>query len=97
MFIAFVLALIIGGISGYYGGWIDSVLQMVTDYNKVLPRGGDGFMRLITLDEKQGEIRVKTFTPGVPQKPGPRFRTDPNSKFTIKMDWGRRFPAPSAE
>jgi peptide/nickel transport system permease protein len=26
--IAFVLALVIGGVSGYYGGWIDSVLQM---------------------------------------------------------------------
>ena len=31
VFIAFVLALVIGGISGYYGGWIDQVLQMITD------------------------------------------------------------------
>ncbi|SVD33483.1 uncharacterized protein METZ01_LOCUS386337, partial [marine metagenome] len=29
--IAFVLALVIGGISGYYGGWIDHILQMITD------------------------------------------------------------------
>jgi len=35
--IAFVLALIIGGISGYYGGWIDSVLQMVTDAVRTVP------------------------------------------------------------
>lgn len=37
VFIAFVLALIIGGISGYYGGWIDSVIQMVTDTVRTIP------------------------------------------------------------
>jgi peptide/nickel transport system permease protein len=37
VFIAFVLALVIGGISGYYGGWIDSVLQMVTDAVRTIP------------------------------------------------------------
>ena len=35
--IAFVLALIIGGVSGYYGGWTDSVLQMVTDAVRTIP------------------------------------------------------------
>lgn len=35
--IAFVLALIIGGIAGYKGGWIDSVLQMVTDAVRTIP------------------------------------------------------------
>jgi len=35
--IAFVMALIIGGISGYYGGWIDSVLQMITDAIRTVP------------------------------------------------------------
>ena len=35
--IAFVLALIIGGVSGYYGGWIDSVLQMITDAVRTVP------------------------------------------------------------
>jgi len=35
--IAFVLALIIGGISGYYGGWIDSVIQMFTDAVRTVP------------------------------------------------------------
>ena len=35
--IAFVLALVIGGISGYYGGWIDSVIQMVTDAVRTVP------------------------------------------------------------
>ncbi|MFT5977087.1 MAG: peptide/nickel transport system permease protein, partial [Gammaproteobacteria bacterium] len=37
VFIAFVLALIIGGISGYYGGWIDSALQMMTDTVRTIP------------------------------------------------------------
>ena len=35
--LAFVLALIIGGISGYYGGWIDSILQMITDAVRTIP------------------------------------------------------------
>ncbi len=37
VFIAFVLALLIGGISGYYGGWVDSVLQMITDTVRTVP------------------------------------------------------------
>ena len=37
VFIAFVLALMIGGASGYYGGWIDSVLQMMTDAVRTIP------------------------------------------------------------
>lgn len=37
VFIAFVLALIIGGISGYVGGWVDGVMQMITDAVRVVP------------------------------------------------------------
>jgi peptide/nickel transport system permease protein len=37
VFIAFVMALLIGGVSGYYGGWIDSVLQMLTDAVRTVP------------------------------------------------------------
>lgn len=37
VFIAFVMALMIGGIAGYYGGWIDSVLQMITDTVRTIP------------------------------------------------------------
>ena len=37
VFIAFVLALIIGGASGYYGGWIDGILQMITDAVRTVP------------------------------------------------------------
>lgn len=35
--IGFVLALVIGGISGYRGGWIDSALQMATDAVRTIP------------------------------------------------------------
>ena len=35
--LAFVLALIIGGIAGYYGGWIDIVLQASMDAVKAVP------------------------------------------------------------
>ncbi len=37
VFIAFVLALIIGGISGYAGGWLDGVIQMITDAVRTVP------------------------------------------------------------
>ena len=37
IFIAFVLALVIGGISGYDGDWVDSVLQMITDAVRTVP------------------------------------------------------------
>lgn len=35
--IAFVLALVIGGVAGYFGGWIDSILQMITDAIRTVP------------------------------------------------------------
>ena len=35
--IAFVLALVIGGLSGYYGGYIDSAAQMFTDAVRTVP------------------------------------------------------------
>jgi peptide/nickel transport system permease protein len=35
--ISFVLALIIGGVSGYFGGKIDAVLQMITDAVRTVP------------------------------------------------------------
>ncbi|MEM9268625.1 MAG: ABC transporter permease, partial [Pseudomonadota bacterium] len=35
--ISFVLALVIGGISGYFGGWIDGVIQMFTDAIRTVP------------------------------------------------------------
>ncbi len=37
VFIAFVLALMIGGISGYVGGWLDGIIQMITDAVRTVP------------------------------------------------------------
>ena len=37
MLIGFVLALIVGGVSGYFGGHIDGVLQMITDAVRTVP------------------------------------------------------------
>ena len=37
VFIAFVLALAIGGMAGYYGGWTDRITQMITDAVRVVP------------------------------------------------------------
>ena len=48
-------------------------------------------MRLIDLDEEVGELRVQTFSPGIPQSPDPRYRTDWQSQFTIPIDWESRF------
>lgn len=35
--ISFVLALVIGGIAGYFGGWVDTVLQALMDTVKTVP------------------------------------------------------------
>lgn len=35
--ISFTLSLVIGGIAGFYGGWIDGVIQMVTDAIRTIP------------------------------------------------------------
>jgi peptide/nickel transport system permease protein len=35
--ISFVLALIIGGIAGYAGGWIDNIIQRITEVIRVVP------------------------------------------------------------
>ena len=35
--IAFVLSLTIGGVSGYVGGWLDGVIQMITDAVRTVP------------------------------------------------------------
>ncbi|MEL6205632.1 MAG: ABC transporter permease [Pseudomonadota bacterium] len=37
VFISFVLALVIGGVAGYFGGMIDSAIQMVTDAVRTVP------------------------------------------------------------
>ena len=58
VFISFVLALIIGGVSGYYGGWLDGVLQMITDSIRTVP-AIPLFMALAAFvpDEWRAELR----------------------------------------
>ncbi len=64
------------------------VLQMVTDYNKWLGTAGDGFFRLLEIDEPAGVVRVKTYSALLG-----RHRTDPNSAFEFAVDFPNRFPA----
>src|SRR5690606_37605636 len=37
VFLSLVLGVIIGGISGYYGGWIDTVIQRIIEVLKSFP------------------------------------------------------------
>ena len=37
VFISFILSLIVGGVAGYYGGWIDGMAQMFTDAVRTIP------------------------------------------------------------
>ena len=37
VFISFFLALVIGGVAGYFGGWVDTVLQALMDTVKAVP------------------------------------------------------------
>ena len=70
------------------------VFQLVQDYAS-RPHGGEGWMRLLEFDEQAEEIRVRTFTPGVPANPHPRYETDCNSEFAYPLDWAVRFDGAS--
>lgn len=62
------------------------VLQMVTDYNKWVGTAGDGFMRLLEIDENANEVRVKTYSPYLDA-----YRTNSNGQFTYEVDFSTRF------
>src|SRR5690606_921987 len=66
----------------------EPVLQMVTDYNKWLGEGGDGFFRLLEIDEEAGKVRVKTYSALLDQ-----FRTDGSSQFEYDIKFDGRFAA----
>ena len=75
------------------------VFQFQVDYSRE-PNGGDGWIRLLRFDEAADEIRIQTYTPGVPLNPNARFDTDSASQFTLPLDWGVRFdgePRPPVE
>lgn len=67
------------------------VLQMVTDYNKWLGHGGDGYFRRITIDEEAGKLLVQTYSALLDE-----YRTDGNGQFELTLDFAHRFAAPSA-
>src|SRR5690606_12970310 len=64
-------------------------LQMVTDSNKWVGAGGDGYMRLMESDETAGEARVKTYSPLLDT-----YRSDSNGQFTFQVDFSTRFSPP---
>ena len=76
-----------------YGG---EVVELLQDYAG-RAHGGDGWMRLVRIDEEVGEIRVETFTPGVPRNPSPRFERDEDSEFAFTVDFAERFDTPLAK
>ena len=65
------------------------VLQMVTDYTKWLGEGGDGYFRLVEIDEAANKVRVKTYSTLRDQ-----YRTDGNGQFEIDLEFAVRFANP---
>ncbi len=62
------------------------VYEMLSDYNQYRPFGGNGLMRLITIDPLKDTIEVKTFSPYFQHKNGDEpdtdyYETDNNSQF----------------
>jgi predicted phosphodiesterase len=66
------------------------VFEMVADYQK-RSFGGNGLMRLITIDPVKGTISVKTFSPYFERKDGSTdtayYETDRNSQFQFSGAW----------
>ncbi|WP_425614265.1 DNRLRE domain-containing protein [Anatilimnocola sp. NA78] len=61
------------------------VYEMVADYQSRVD-GGQGYLRLITVDPDADRIRVRTYSPVLNQ-----FETDSNSQFTFTVDLSARF------
>jgi hypothetical protein len=66
------------------------VVQLLADYQN-MENGGNGFLRIMTFDEKAGRISVKTYSPTLD-----RYRTEPSSQFDIDLDLAARFKAGAA-
>ncbi|MCX5691194.1 MAG: DNRLRE domain-containing protein [Planctomycetota bacterium] len=61
------------------------VFEMLSDYQN-WTEGGSGYMRLIRLDERNGLITVRTFSPSLSL-----YQTDWNSQFRYNFDFENRF------
>ncbi len=69
------------------------VYQMLSDYQQYREFGGNGLMRLITVDPQKDVISVKTFSPYYQYKNGREpdtnyFETDADSQFQYWVAWG---------
>jgi len=60
------------------------VHQVLSDYQDD-ERGGNGFLRIMTFDEKAGRISVKTYSPYLDAS-----KTGPASQFDIEFDFAER-------
>jgi hypothetical protein len=59
--------------------------------------GGDGFLRIVTVDPAARAAQVETYSPYLDARGRPAFRTDPDQRFTLALDaWQFRPPQPRA-
>ncbi len=63
------------------------VLQVLADYQSD-PKGGNGYLRLLTFDESANKIHVKTYSPTLD-----KYRTTPSSQFDLDLNFAERFGA----
>jgi hypothetical protein len=63
------------------------VVQLLADYQN-LENGGNGFLRLMTFDEKAGRLSIRTYSPTLDQ-----YRVDAANQFDIDLDLAARFKA----
>ena len=69
------------------------VFEMLSDYQQFRPFGGNGLMRLISIDPVKDTIEVRTFSPYFQFKNGDEpdtdyYETDLNSQFQYWVAWG---------
>lgn len=64
------------------GNYHNKVYQMLANYQKFVDesiKGGNGFLRILTINPKAGKISVQTYSPYVDE-----FKTEPSQQFDFK-------------
>jgi hypothetical protein len=62
-----------------------------------ITEGGDGFLRVVTVDPAARAAQVETYSPYLDARGQPAFRTEPEQRFTLPIDdWQFRPPQPRA-
>jgi hypothetical protein len=64
------------------------VLQLTTDYNKWLGAAGDGYFRLVEIDEAASKLRVRTYSAKLDH-----YRTNADGEFEVELSFQGRFSA----